>query len=169
MQAVKVGKNQIRIAAIACAIVFVCIFALANANAIHRQLNRWALLPRPERLTELYFENHAKLPTTYTAGVPQQFSFVVHNLEYQDTAYRYTVEQQTADRTTPRQIATGTFKLARNAAQTTPVAFTPVDMGNRSLITTTLINTSTNTSQSIYYWITNTHQTHVTPPEGASS
>lgn len=46
---------------------------------------------RPEPLTELYFTDPAKLPTSYTSQQSVKVSFTIHNLEHTDTWYRYSV------------------------------------------------------------------------------
>lgn len=155
MQAVSFGKSRVKKIAVA-AIILTAIVALFSAGAIHRQLDAWKLLPQPERLTELYYANHTKLPTTYTAGVPQQFSFITHNLEYQDADYTYAVTQTSEDGKTVQPITSGKFNLRDDTIGTTPVTFTPAELGKRSMIVTTLTNTGTHQSQSIHYWVTNT-------------
>lgn len=45
-----------------------------------------------EPLTELYFENHTKLPKYIFPGREYNFSFTIHNLEYQDMGYDYSVD-----------------------------------------------------------------------------
>ena len=50
-----------------------------------------SLKPQPERFTELYFENHTNLPKNIIIGKANSFSFTIHNLEYEKTAYLYKV------------------------------------------------------------------------------
>jgi hypothetical protein len=45
-----------------------------------------------EPLTEVYFENHTQLPVYIFMDKPYDFSFTVHNLEYQRMRYYYTVD-----------------------------------------------------------------------------
>jgi hypothetical protein len=45
-----------------------------------------------EPLTEVYFENHTKLPVYVFLDNPYNFSFTVHNLEYQRMRYTYTID-----------------------------------------------------------------------------
>lgn len=40
-----------------------------------------AITPREETFTELYFEDHLKLPKKLNAGEPFQVAFTIHNLE----------------------------------------------------------------------------------------
>jgi hypothetical protein len=45
-----------------------------------------------EPLTEVYFENHTQLPVYLFLGKPYNYSFTVHNLEYQRMRYTYSVD-----------------------------------------------------------------------------
>src|SRR5579883_1664394 len=58
---------------------------------VYNELMALYLVPRPEKLTELYFNNNASLPDTATANQPISFAFVIHNLETTDYQYVYTV------------------------------------------------------------------------------
>ncbi len=44
-----------------------------------------------EPLTEMYFENHAKLPKYLFLNKPYNFSFTIHNLEYTNMEYEYVI------------------------------------------------------------------------------
>ena len=44
-----------------------------------------------EPLTEVYFENHTALPSNVFLNKNYNFSFTIHNLEYQDMLYAYTI------------------------------------------------------------------------------
>jgi hypothetical protein len=44
-----------------------------------------------EPLTEIYFENHTKLPINIFLNESYDYSFTIHNLEYQEMEYNYTV------------------------------------------------------------------------------
>jgi len=45
-----------------------------------------------EPLTELYFENHTKLPVYIFPSQTYNFSFTIHNLEYQEMGYNYSID-----------------------------------------------------------------------------
>ena len=45
-----------------------------------------------EPLTEVYFENHTALPAYLFLDKPYNYSFTVHNLEYQEMKYYYSVD-----------------------------------------------------------------------------
>lgn len=162
MRVVSFGKKHARQISIA-VLALLTITAAFNMHAIKGQLDDWKLLPQPERLTELYYADHAKLPTTYTPGTEQKFSFITHNLEYQDTQYEYTVTQKSEDGTTTQPITKGTFKLRPDNIGTTPVTITPTDLGKRSQIEVQLTNTTTKQQQSIHYWVTSTNVTSTAP------
>ena len=44
-----------------------------------------------EPLTELYFENHTSLQTDILTKTEYNFSFTIHNLEYQNMRYYYNI------------------------------------------------------------------------------
>lgn len=50
-----------------------------------------------EPLTEVYFENHTKLPVYIFPMKDYNFSFTIHNLEYQNMGYDYKVEVYKGD------------------------------------------------------------------------
>jgi hypothetical protein len=62
-----------------------------NKQQIINQMNNWKLLPEPETFTELYFDNHLKLPSTVKINTLQTFSFTIHNEEYKTVTYPYEV------------------------------------------------------------------------------
>jgi hypothetical protein len=46
---------------------------------------------KPEKFSELYFEDHINLPKTIIPLKEYSFTFTLHNLEYQDMVYPYVV------------------------------------------------------------------------------
>lgn len=64
---------------------------------IYTQLNQWKLIPQPERFTELYFDDHTRLPKIIVPGETNTFVFVVNNLEGHPTYYPYAVYFQGVD------------------------------------------------------------------------
>ena len=66
-------------------------FAVIDKQQIINQMNNWNLLPQPETFTELYFDDHLKLPSNVKVNTPQKFSFVIHNEEYKTMTYPYIV------------------------------------------------------------------------------
>lgn len=118
-------------------------------STITKQLHAWKVLPEPERITELYFTDHTKLPTTYVPGKQQIVPFTVHNLEYKPTSYSYSVTQTSEDGLQSTVLATGTFKIESTKYMTSSPPINLSDFGKRSKITVHL-----NTSESINYWVT---------------
>ena len=82
------------------------------------------LKPNKEKMTELYFEDHINLPTTYEPGHDYPFSFTIHNLEYKTTSYEYEIVAASAsgslvlsqNKTTLKHDEYKTFKETFNLA-----------------------------------------------------
>jgi len=143
------GKRTAPMLAALIAVVFIIIIGVSQAHAIKNQLNDWKLLPQPEKLTELYFDNSSNIPTTYTSGVTQNFSFMVHNIEYRSENYKYIVIEQSSDYTSTQTLTIGSFNLAQNQVKSTKVYITPVDLGSKVNISVKLVNFN----ESIDYWV----------------
>jgi hypothetical protein len=131
-------------------------------QVIYDQLYSWKLIPRPERLTELYFADGNKLPRSYSPGKPVTISFVTHNLEYQRTDYSYAITQESADGKTAISLIKGDFSLGHDHTRSIKNVVTPADMGQRSRIVVAVTykgiafghDEPTQQKQSIYYWVT---------------
>ncbi len=67
------------------------IFINLNRAAVNNELVALDLVPKPEKLTELYFNNNATLPDSATSKQAVSFTFVIHNLETTDFQYVYNV------------------------------------------------------------------------------
>lgn len=67
------------------------IFFNLNRASVYNELAALDLIPKPERLTELYFDTHANLPNAATGKQVVSFAFVIHNLETTDYRYVYAV------------------------------------------------------------------------------
>lgn len=159
-QLVHVPKRTIwlSIAILALAIVTV---GYVQRQAIYDQIYDWKLIPRPERLTELYFTDHTTLPKTYTPGETQKVKLTVHNLEYRDTEYTYeiTMADENGENVVP--LSSGSFKLAHDGTISQSPDVTLVDQGKRSKITVKLTyqgikfgeDEPTTQTQSIHYWV----------------
>jgi len=72
-------------------VVGMLIFYNLNKAAIYNELVTLDLVPKPEKLTELYFNNSANLPSSATSNQAISFAFVIHNLEAADYQYVYEV------------------------------------------------------------------------------
>lgn len=71
-----------------------------------------------EPLTELYFENHTSLPKIIFLNKPYNFSFTVHNLEYQDMRYDYNVSGFDENGTFVYDFDSGEIYLSNNETKT---------------------------------------------------
>jgi len=71
--------------------VTIVIGVLLNRASIYNELVTLDLLPKPEKLTELYFNNSANLPGHAASNQAISFTFVIHNLETTDCQYVYDV------------------------------------------------------------------------------
>src|SRR5713226_677108 len=72
-------------------IVGMLIFFNLNRASVNNELVTLDLIPKPEKLTELYFNNNANLPSSATSNQVISFAFVIHNLETTDYQYAYDV------------------------------------------------------------------------------
>jgi hypothetical protein len=117
-------------------------------SAIDRRLYDWKLLPEPQRLTELYFNNSAHLPATYVTGTTQVFSFTVHNLEYNNMTYNYSVSSRSSNYTTT-DLVSGSFYLRANLYKDIRINLTMPDLGPRGQILVSL----SSPKESIDYWV----------------
>lgn len=128
--------------------------------AIARQMNDWRLLPRPERLTELYFTDYQHLPTAEQSDVTQTVTFTVHNLEHQTTTYYYTLTAQAEGQKTEYPVGTGDFVLDQDkTAVTSKVVMLPQLTGRVALKVSLEYKSIafgddvlTTQKQSIHYW-----------------
>lgn len=77
-----------------------------------------------EPLTELSFEDHTHLPKHLFLNKPYNFSFTVHNLEYQEMRYIYDVSAFDENNTLLFKIDSGEILLANNDTKTTSETFT---------------------------------------------
>ncbi|HJT57666.1 MAG TPA: hypothetical protein VJ761_14280, partial [Ktedonobacteraceae bacterium] len=62
-----------------------------NRASITNELMTLDLVPKPEKLTELYFNNSINLPDSVPTSQVIRFAFVIHNLETTDYTYVYEV------------------------------------------------------------------------------
>jgi hypothetical protein len=120
-----------------------------SSSAIDRQLHSWKLLPEPERLTELYFTDHAALPTSYSPGATQTVSFTVHNLEYRTTSYHFVISQRSQTGKQTLGLASGNFTLKQNQYSNQKITVSLGDL-DRSQVIVSL----TPGNENINYWVT---------------
>lgn len=105
-------------------LIGVAIFFYIERAVVWTQLDEWKLIPRPERFTELYLENHANLPKFVSAGQTVPFSFTVHNLEGQAMEYSYRVYAVFSDNGEQQAIGQGDLSLEQNGVKTIENVFT---------------------------------------------
>ena len=125
-----------------------CIY-LNSIPSIHETIVL-ATTVQPERYTELYFQDHANLPSAVLPRVQYNFAFTIHNIEYQDMNYPYEVyvddgngNKQTLD----KNIVT----LKKNAFITIQEGFILNDLTPDSQVIVNL----TNKNQQIAFWLNN--------------
>lgn len=128
-------------------VVGVLIFSNVNSASIHNELIALDLLPRPEKLTELYFNNSANLPDSVPANQVMSFSFVIHNLETTD--YRYVYEVSVNANSTKQIVDSGTVLVKNNQYFVKNEQFKLMDARGRQEVVVAL----TNLRQSIDFWI----------------
>lgn len=138
------------------------VFQYAQSNPAIMRMVTLATTQIPETFTELYFENHTQLPGTITRWQKYLFSFTIHNLEYQDVDYPYSVYLQRGDEKTT--LSQGVVSLKKDEYKTIEQTVGPFkDL--RSKIVVEL----TNKNQIISFWLDGTDNSikPVEPPKVA--
>jgi uncharacterized membrane protein len=142
--------------------MFVVIFGTVQRQAIYDQLYDWKLIPRPERLTELYFTDHTNLPKTYEPDETQVVKFTVRNLEYRTTDYSYVVGVMNDDESAKLlNRASGKIRLDHEQLQNIEVPITITAKGSRAKVIVTIYyqgikfgeDDLSDQEQSIHYWV----------------
>jgi hypothetical protein len=77
--------------------VAVAVVTYQSRQSIYAEMDKLKLIPRPERFTELYFDDHTNLPTRISKNEDVSFTFVIHNLEGKEMEYPYVVYFQSKD------------------------------------------------------------------------
>lgn len=117
MNFAKFKKEYITSMAILAALLLILFAAGGQSGAINGKLNERKLIPQPERYTELYFADYESLPRKIESGKPLDFSFVIRNLEGDDTNYPYVVYLEYADGRR-ENVQTGAVSLANEGSKT---------------------------------------------------
>jgi hypothetical protein len=76
-----------------------------------------------EPLTEVYFENHTLLRANSFPNTDYNFSFTVHNLEYQDMRYEYNINVYSETDWFLGEIDSGELFLGNNMSKTIPGSY----------------------------------------------
>ncbi|MBU3978283.1 hypothetical protein KKE68_01105 [Patescibacteria group bacterium] len=118
-----------------------------------RQTIILATTVQPERFTELYFEKHLTLPKNITMYQTENFSFTIHNLEYNDMEYPYEVYikcLQMGCNGEKQLIDEGKFTLKHDEYKTIDENYTITLPTARVQIIINLINKN---NQQIHFWL----------------
>jgi hypothetical protein len=113
-------------------LLFIFLGAIAicyvERELVYRQLDEWKLIPRPERFTELYLENHSAIPQTVVPGQTVPFSFTVRNLEGEAMEYPYEIYALAENDTERRIVARGNLWLEHDGVKVVESAYSfPID------------------------------------------
>jgi uncharacterized membrane protein len=105
-----------------------------------------ATTKQPERLTELYFNNHQQLPKQLQAGKPASFSFEIVNHEAQTKTYTYRVV--IIENGASREVARQSLTLTDGAATSQQISISTPQPGVRLQTVVELLDMS----QRIHFW-----------------
>lgn len=156
------NKKRLAYLLFAFSLILLMVVGFIQRTAITNQLHAWQVLPQPDQLTELYFEDHQKLPTTYHVGNSETVKFTTHNLEQQQVSYGYKLYAASEDGTARVELGSGSFTIDHNQQHTVSVAPAIPDLGQRVRVSIELhINgvksptgNITDHTQSLHYWVT---------------
>jgi|SRR5438876_11069834 len=124
----------------------VLIFFNLNRTSVDNELAALDLIPKPEKLTELYFNNNANLPDAVT-NKPVSVAFVIHNLETTDFQYVYNVSVNVNG--TRHVVDSGSVLVKNNQYYTKDEKFNLLHVSGSQEVVIEL----TNKRQSIDFWI----------------
>jgi hypothetical protein len=119
-----------------------------NRASIYNELENLDLVPKPEKLTELYFNDNANLPATAADNQVISFTFVIHNLETTDYQYVYEVSVNTA-KGSRRIVDSGNVSVNNNQYYVKTEKFNLLNSPGSQEVVVEL----TNKHQSIDFWI----------------
>lgn len=128
-------------------VVGAIIFFNLNSAALYHELAALDLVPKPERLTELYFNDSANLPATAKKNQVIKFAFVIHNLEATDYPYVYRVSVMAHG--TSRIVDSGKVVVKNNQYYVKDERITFVNVSGSQEVLVELINKH----QSIDFWL----------------
>jgi|SRR5450755_185403 hypothetical protein len=128
-------------------VVGMLIFFNLNRAFIDNELITLDLVPKPEKLTELYFNNNASLPDAVTRNQAISFAFVIHNLETTDYQYAYNVSVNAHG--TRHIVDSGNVLVKNNQYYVKSEKFNLMNSPGRQEVVVEL----TNKQQSIDFWI----------------
>ncbi|HWY80121.1 MAG TPA: hypothetical protein VNW29_07225 [Candidatus Sulfotelmatobacter sp.] len=102
---------------------------------------------KPEKFTELYFENNSNFPFTIKQNQKKSFQFTIHNIEYQKYTYPYVVYLDENGKKI--EIDKGQFTLSQDGYKTITETYTVSDPISRAQIVINL----TSKKQQIFFWV----------------
>lgn len=123
------------------------IFFSLNRASVYNELVTLDLIPKPEKLTELYFNNNANLPSSVTSNQVISFAFVIHNLETTDFQYTYDVSMNANG--TRYIVDSGNVLVKNNQYYVKNEQFNLMNLTGSQEVVVEL----TNKQQSIDFWI----------------
>lgn len=121
-------------------------------SAVYEQLNKFGLMPEPERFTELYFDDYDNLPKKIIDNKTISFSFTVHNLEGMDKEYPYVIYTKKNHGETVLDIKTVSVK--NNEYKTVTESYTFNEFSTEEIVFIELIEQD----QKIHFLLTNTNK-----------
>jgi hypothetical protein len=122
------------------------IFFNLNRASVYNELANLDLIPKPEKLTELYFNGNANLPNAAT-NKPVSVAFVIHNLEATDFQYVYSVSVNANG--TRHIVDSGSVLVKNNQYFTKNEKFSLLNVSGSQEIVIELVNKR----QSIDFWM----------------
>lgn len=128
-------------------VVGMIVFYNLNRASIYNELAALDLIPKPEKLTELYFNDNANLPGSATSNQVISFAFVIHNLETTDYLYDY--EVSVIFNGTRHIVDSGKVVVKNNQYYVKNEKFNLMNSAGRQEVVVEL----TNKQQSIDFWI----------------
>jgi len=123
------------------------IFFNLNEASIQNELVTLDLIPKPEKFTELYFNDSANLPNSATNNQVISFAFVIHNLEATDYLYVYVVSVNANG--TRQVVDSGSVLVKNNQYYVKDEKINLMNSPGRQEVVVEL----TNIRQSIDFWI----------------
>jgi hypothetical protein len=127
------------------ALVAGVLILLILSKPIYDGLVALDLIPQPEKLTELYFNDHEHLPKSATSNQAIDFAFVIHNLETTDFQYSYTISVDAGD--TQQIVDSGKILVKNNQYYTKNVHLNLLNAPGSQMVIVEL----TNKQQFIYF------------------
>ncbi len=144
---IKQLRKQAPLLMLVTVVVGMVIFFNFNRASIYNELVTLDLIPKPEKLTELYFSNNTNLPDSATSNRAISFAFVIHNLETTDYQYAYVISVNTNG--TRRIVDSGIILVKNNQSYVKNEQFKLLNSPGSQDVVVEL----TNKHQSIDFWI----------------